>query len=474
MASLRSEGSTTLSSPFKNVVRLATGDLLAKATSFFAFVYLARILGVTGFGVLEFAGSVLAYVLLIADGGLEMWGTREAAQAADIPALAGRVLPLRILLATFSFLILLAVLPLFPGYPYLRTVLLIYGLSVFAAATNLKWIFTGQQKMTGVARGLVIGQAMFAVLVVVFVHKSGALLWVPVFRLLSDSASAVYFAQWYRREYGHAGLKLTFRDAAAVIKPAFTIGASLGMGLLNYNFDSVLLGFLRGPKVVGWYNAAYKVQLVGISVALSYFAGLFPVLSKTYAGNREEFRHVVRGTVELWLGCVVPLVVAGTFLADPIVRVLYGPAYAASAEPFRILVWSAAFVVLRWVYMDSLRATGHQGLDLRCAITSAALNVGLNIVLIPRFGMIGAASATVFADLVWFVMSYYYFRHAVLSDEPLQGVAGPLLGGTAMCVVLWFARPLNWPLQLLFSMVVYLLIQAQFGAVARVKTLFRQ
>ena len=123
----------------------------------------------------------------------------------------------------------------------------------------------------------------------------------------------------------------------------------------------------------------------------------------------EEFRQLVRRTAELWLIFVVPLVVAGTFLAGPVIRFLYGTAYDNSAAPFRILLWSAALVVLRWVYMDSLRATGHQALDLRCAITSASLNVALNILLIPHFGMIGAASATVFADLVWFVMSYLLF-----------------------------------------------------------------
>src|ERR1700740_3552459 len=98
-----------LSSPFKNIVRLATGDLIAKAMSFFAFVYLARILGVASFGVLEFAGSVLTYLLLIADGGLEMWGTREAANATDLRALATRIVPIRLVLATVSFVLLLAV-----------------------------------------------------------------------------------------------------------------------------------------------------------------------------------------------------------------------------------------------------------------------------------------------------------------------------------------------------------------------------
>ena len=114
--------------PFRNILRLATGDLISKATSFFAFVYLARMLGVSNFGVLEFAGSVLAYLLLIADCGFEMWGTREAANSSDIPGLAARVVPIRLLLASLSFVLLLAVLPLFPRYPSLRAVLVIYGL----------------------------------------------------------------------------------------------------------------------------------------------------------------------------------------------------------------------------------------------------------------------------------------------------------------------------------------------------------
>jgi len=470
----QAQGSAKLSSPFRNIFRLATGDLVAKATSFFTFVYLARILGVANFGVLEFAGSVLTYLLLISDGGLEMWGTREAANSADIPALAGRVVPLRLLLASVSFLVLLVLLPLFPHYPSLRSLLVIYGLTVFAQAGNLKWIFMGRQKMSGVARGLVLGQVLFAAAVLTFVHSPVAVVWVAAIKLLSELATAGYFATWFARVYGHFALNVTLRGGSGILRPALTIGLSLAMGLLNYNFDSVLLGFLRGPSVVGWYNAAYKILLVGMSLAIAYFAGLFPALSRLYVENREEFRLLVRRTVELWLIFVVPLVVAGTFLAGPVIRFLYGAAYGNSAAPFRILVWSAALVVLRWAYMDSLRATGHQALDLRCAITSATLNVALNILSIPRFGMIGAASATVFADLVWFVMSYYYFRRAVLPGEPFPPLAGPLLGGGVMCAVLWFSAAMDWPFRLLLSLLVYLLVQTPFGSFKLVKAVFRR
>src|ERR1035438_3518763 len=136
--------------------------------NFLAFVYLARILGVANFGILEFAGSILTYLLLIADFGLELWGTREASNSADLPGLAARLVPLRLLLASVSFALLMALLPLFPHYPGLRAVLVLYGLTLFAQAVSLKWALMGQQNMSAVARGLVFGQLVFAVAVVVF------------------------------------------------------------------------------------------------------------------------------------------------------------------------------------------------------------------------------------------------------------------------------------------------------------------
>jgi O-antigen/teichoic acid export membrane protein len=91
------------------------------------------------------------------------------------------------------------------------------------------------------------------------------------------------------------------------------------------------------------------------------------------------------------------------------------------------------------------------------------VNVGLNILLIPRFGMTGAASATAIADVVWFVMSYYYFRRAVLPRESFPSLRGPLIGGVAMAAVLWFTRFMNWPLRAGLSLVVYLLAQVLVG-----------
>jgi hypothetical protein len=80
----------------------------------------------------------------------------------------------------------------------------------------------------------------------------------------------------------------------------------------------------------------------------------------------------------------------------------------------------------------------------------------------------------VFADLVWFVMSCYYFRRAKLSSDAFPPVWGPLLGGGAMCAVLWFTASLDWPWRLLLSAGVYLLVLIPFGSLQRVRGLALQ
>lgn len=455
--------SIALPNPFQNILRLATGDLIGKALSFLAMVYLARVLGVDHFGVLEFAASVLTYLLMFADAGLEIWGTRESTKTGDLLALAERVVAVRILLACLTFAILLPLLPLFPAYPRLRLVLVLYGLCVFVQAVNLKWTFMGQQNMSRVARGLVLGQFLFAALVVAFIHRAGALVWVPVLRLAGDSATAVYFGVWFKRTRGALPLRMSLRTDRAELKAAFTLGLSEAMGLLTYNFDSILLGFLKGAVFVGWYNAAYRIILIPVTVTVTYFMGLFPALARAFAANREEFRLLVRRTLDLWIMAAVPLVIGGTFLAAPMIQFLYGAAYADSARPLQILVWVAGLVSIRYVYMDSLRASGHQALDLRCAIASSSVNVILCIVLIPRYAMIGAASATLASEIVWIAMAFYYFERAALPREPLPSLRAPLIGGAAMAAVLWWGGPLFWPIRAALSLAAYLGTQMLFG-----------
>ncbi len=450
-------------SPFRNIVLLALGDFPAKALHFLAFVYLARVLGVANYGVLEFAVSIVLYFQLLADAGLEIWATRQATQTTDIQQLARRVVPLRMLLSVGAFGALMTLLPVLPDHPRLPHLLLFFGLTLFAQGISLKWVFMGREQMTRVAQGLVLAQVVFTAAVFACVRGPTEMLWVPVLRVAGDFAMTAYFWRLFTTQYGHLQLSFTLRGASVILKPALTMGGALILGTMNYNFDSVLLGLLIGPLAVGWYNAAYKPVTVALAMPVTYFLGLFPALSRTYAENQEAFRDVVGRSLRLTSIFAIPLGVGGTILAEPIIYLLFGADYANAVPPLRILSWAAALAILRGTYKHGLNAAGKQHLDLRCASLATALNVSLNLVLIPSYGIVGAAIATALAEVFWFVMTCHYFNRYVYSMSLLPFLLRPVAAAIAMGTCFGLAQSLIWPVQAGIGVLVYFAVLLLLG-----------
>lgn len=442
-------------SPFRNIARLALGDGAAKALNALTVLYLARVLGVADFGVLELATAVMTYFLLLADGGLEVWATRQAARGEDLGLLVGRVLPLRGLFAAAAFGLLLLLLPFLPDYAALRPLLVLFGLGLFVQATNLKWVFLGREQLGQVAAGLTLAQAVFALAVVAVVRGPADVIWVPLLRLAGDLGESAYFLYRFSTEQGRKRPAFTLAGTRPMLRPAWTLGATHALGLLTYSFDSVLLGLLLGPAAVGLYSAAYRPVTLILALRMTYLLGLFPALARSYEEGREPFSRLVARSLQVTSGLALPLGVGGGFLAEPIVDFLFGVAYADSAAVLRVLCWSAVLVILRGTYRQALQAAGRPDLDLRCALAAAILNVPLTLLLIPPFGLLGAAAATVAADLLWLVLVQASFSRQVLAMSLLPWLARPAAAAMAMSACFLLVQPLVWPVRALLASAVY-------------------
>ncbi|MCP4358087.1 MAG: flippase [Chloroflexi bacterium] len=441
--------------PFKNLLRLFTGDIVAKILFFAAFVYLARILGVEYYGTLEFSLAVLTYFLVLGDGGLELWATRETARGRDPHEMLYRVMPLRLLLASAAFILLLLLLPFFPDYPQLKPMLVLFGLLLFAQAASLKWVFIGQENMGRVASGLVIAQVVFALAIFFLVRSPEDLLWVPILRLLGDTAMVVYFGWLFVRNYGRFQSHFSLRRAKQILRQSLIMGASHGLAFMSYNFDSLLLGFMVSSEAVGWYGAAYKPITAILAVPVTYFIGLFPTLSRTFQKDKEAFGSIIGQSMRLTAVLALPIGVGGTFLASGIILFLFGPEYENSIIPLQILSWSAVLVILRGTFRQSLNAANRQDLDLRCAGTAMAVNVSLNLLLIPRYGIIGAASTTLLAEMIWITLASYYFYRHVAPVTLLPSLKIPLVAAVVMALFLWLLPPFYWMIQGATAVLVY-------------------
>jgi O-antigen/teichoic acid export membrane protein len=300
-----------------------------------------------------------------------------------------------------------------------------------------------------------VSQVVFAGSVFAFVRNPAALLWVPVLRLASELALAAYFAARFAKEHGGLRLPLTLRDARSVLRPALTLGMLEMLQVINYNFDAVLLGFLVGTTTVGWYSAAYKPVTVALAMPITYFIGLYPALSSAFARNKEEYGGIVSRSLRLATIFSVPMGVGGSMLAGPIILLLFGQAYAPSVPVLRVLVWSVVLVILRGTFDHGMIAANRSGVVLRCAMASAGTNIVLNFALIPSYGMLGAAAATLVAETVWVTLVTNRMNHHVIRVNLFAYLRRPLTAGAAMAAFLWFAQPIFWVARALLSTGVY-------------------
>jgi O-antigen/teichoic acid export membrane protein len=432
------------------------GDFIAKAAYFSAFVYMAQKLGLANYGVLEFAVAIRMYLLLVADSGLELWAVREAAKGVNVHRLVASVAPCRLILAALAFLSVNGILAVIPENPNLRRILPLLGLTVFFQAFNLKWIFLGQERMLGVALGLVASQLVFAGIIFSFVSGPEDLIWVPVAFLVSEFVIVVYFWRLFIKQHGPPRMEFHFHEFRKMLSSAPTLGASHALALMNYNFDSIMVGIMLGPGPVGWYAAAYKPVTACLALPVSYFLGLFPNLSRNYAQNRKKFQSVLVRSLRLTTVVALPLGVSGTFLAEPVITFLFGTNYERSVPALQLLSWSAVLVTLRGNFRQGLNAAGKQKLDLACSSSAVLLNVILNVLLIPHYSIYGADAATVASEVLWFGLSSYFFSRHVMPLNLAAVLWRGILAASAMAITFMLTGDLFWMAQAAIASIVYI------------------
>jgi O-antigen/teichoic acid export membrane protein len=258
-------------------------------------------------------------------------------------------------------------------------------------------------------------------------------------------------------------MEFHFHEFRKMLRPAFTLGASHALALMNYNLDSILVGIMLGPGPVGWYAAAYKPVTACLALPVSYFLGLFPNLSRNYAENRKKFRSVLVRSLRLTTVFALPLGVCGTFLAEPVITFLFGANYERSVPALQLLSWSAVLVTIRGNFRQGLNAAGKQKLDLVCSSSAVLLNVLLNVLLIPHYSIYGAAAATVASEVLWFGLSSYFFSRHVMSLNLAAVLWRGVLAASAMAVTFMLTGNVFWIARGAIASIVYFGVLALSG-----------
>lgn len=382
---------------FGNLVALMSALVLGKVSGFVAGVYLARVLGRAAFGEIAFVLALLAHAVIVVDFGLSAYGCRAIAQRAGrLADLLSAALAVRLLAATGLFAAAAAAVLLCPGEGRLTRLLVIAAAALFPAALTPDWVFKGLERMVWTAVWDFAPKVLYLLALVWLVHGPADLAAVAWARVATDAVICLglLLILWRLVPVREAvAARLTAAGLGRLARGSAPLFLAAVMNQVYLSVDVLFLGGLRSMAEAGLYKAVYQLIVVPPVVFYVFTSVYQPVLARTVQAEPRAFHRHVR-VLLVWAalaGLVLPAALA--LGSGPLLRLVYGPEYGAGAGAMRILLGSVWFECTAAVFAVATVAGGGEAQVCRCATAAALVSLAANAVLVPRYGIHGAAVA---------------------------------------------------------------------------------
>lgn len=201
--------------------------------------------------------------------------------------------------------------------------------------------------------------------------------------------------------------------------------------------DRWLLQLFLGASVVAVYSATYALAEASILVVITVFQlALRPIEVRLWqTEGPTEWANFATRTTQIFLLVSVPLACFATGLAEPLIRVALPPEYSIGSAIVPWIIWSGVLLGLQHRFQAGIILATKTAYIGVAAIVSAALNIGLNLILVPKFGMIAAAVNT-FCGYLLFAALVAFLAHPFLPWRfPWRTAIVAMAAGTAGIVV---------------------------------------
>ena len=419
------------------VLTIAAGEGIARIGNLLLAVFIARVFGVAAAGAYALAQALALYQTQATDFGLRHIGARLIAQNPQHTAWVVRFVQRR--------RIVLALLMVTLGYIYgrlgpvphdTRSIVSLYALSIFGYGLSLDWLAWGMQRFALMAgwRALV-SLLSVAVTIGCVRYLHAGLLIVPLANGLAYlAADLLLWSLWARRL-----IAAEIHPESSFIQPPGSDWKSLALLgsalLLNQAFNSIdtmMLGSLTDSTQTGLYSAAYRLLLLVLAIYYLGMQAIYPQLA-AIAEARRTMRLLWRPLIAAVAAGIAAAAVMEA-LRKPLVSLLYGPAFAASATLAAPLLIAIPLDFATSFLVTALTAWDHPRRVLTATALAASGNVLLNCFLIPRYKAMGAAYATPLSYLPYLLALLWQLQRATTRNELAAAHTMTQTGSTGMLI----------------------------------------
>ena len=437
----------------KNAALSAGQKLLSIVFPLITFPYISRVLRVEDIGKINFANSIVSYVVLLSSLGILNYATREGARIRDnkekFNQFCKEIFTINILSTCVAYAALIVACLVSSKIRSYEILILIQSFSIIGGTIGINWIYTIEEDYLYITIRTLIVQAMSVVLMLTMVKIEGDYL---IYAAISTFATvgANIFNFFHARKYVKVGLT-TRLNLKKHLKPILIIFASTIAVTIYVDSDTTLLGFLNSEYCVGLYSRSSKIYTLIKQMVAAMVVVALPNLSNISESIQiEEYINKARKILYDVLFLAIPVAIGLCLTSEDVLLILAGQKYIESNRSLQILAISSFFAVMSsFVTYCCLLPLRFEKLQLIATVTSAVVNVSLNFLILPSLAHTGAAITTLFSEALVFVIEVVYFCRKSLYKPifklEMKNIASLVSGGLWIVAVCMAIEKINLP-----------------------------
>lgn len=396
---MASQVSFDLRRAFTNIGALLSASVITKIVSAGTTILIARQVGVAGFGAYAATMALLRIASVLFSLGLDAWLLRNGYRSGENVRLAGYTATNLLIkvglgalwLASIS-LLSIYLLPALYSPPLLITLALAIWLeelastvwSAFQAALRNQTTFL----LTTLFHGLIL-----AVTLILISQGEKAILPFAIARTLAAAIGGAIALWWLRQSLGMPIEPATWPSGAGrQLRETIPFGLSAGLSLIYGRADTAIAAHWLGNEAAGLYSSAMSIMSMALLMPLAIYLVMLPILSRAHAQHAATLLPLTRRLIGwntlagLVLGTTLALV------AEPLMRLIYGIQYAQSGLVLTIFSGVLALRFISFALAVFVTAVGWQTRRTSVQGIVAVVNVGLNLLVVQRWGLPGVAT----------------------------------------------------------------------------------
>lgn len=394
---------------FQNTSWMFFGKIASMAISFIATAYIARSLGPTSYGELSYAISFVSLFSFIAVLGIDQILYRDLIKYPEKRDLyMGSAFILRISAAILAIILCLCFAFLLSPRDvsiYLIFILCIGFLFNSFQIINYEFQADSKSKFPSIL-SIYIAITLNILKIFIIIFNQGVI-YLAGTLLLESILYTIGFLYYRKKIYGSIKKwKFDKKISLEILMSSWPLIFSSAFALIYARIDQIMIKNLMDAEAVGLYDAAVRLSEVWYFIPTIIISSILPAVINARKTLEEKYYSRLKKII-LFLAISSFSTSLITFLFAPIIiKIIFGPNFIETVPILKVYVWSNVATALNALTINYLILEDRKKTLFISSFTGMAVNVILNIILIPRYGTIGAALATVISYFSLFIFIF--------------------------------------------------------------------